>query len=80
MPSLPASRQACVSVCLRTENHYVAFVDPGGGSADSMTLAIIHKEGKVIVLDAVRESKPPFSPEAVVAEFAELMRKYASVR
>jgi len=45
-----------------------------------MTLAIIHKEGKVIVLDAVRESKPPFSPEAVVAEFAELMRKYASVR
>jgi len=72
---------ACVSAGVRermpeNRNHYVAFCDPSGGSGDSMTLAIIHKEGKVIVLDAMRESKPPFSPEAVVAEFAELMRKY----
>jgi hypothetical protein len=28
------------------------------------------------VLDAFREVKPPFNPEAVVAEFASLMRKY----
>src|SRR5829696_6842577 len=52
---------------------YVAFVDPSGGSADSMTMAIAHREGKSAVLDAVREVKPPFSPERVVADFAELL-------
>lgn len=55
---------------------YFAFVDPSGGSADSMTLAIAHLEGKVAILDAVRERKPPFSPEAVVSEFADLLKQY----
>ena len=55
---------------------YVAFVDPSGGSADSMTMAIAHREGKSAVLDAVREVRPPFSPERVVADFAELLRCY----
>lgn len=55
---------------------YVGFVDPSGGSADSMTLAIAHKEGETAILDAVREVKPPFSPEAVCAEFAHLLRSY----
>jgi hypothetical protein len=56
---------------------YLAFVDPSGGSADSMTLAIAHrdKDGRA-VLDAVRERKPPFSPESVVAEFSELLKSY----
>lgn len=55
---------------------YHAFVDPSGGSSDSMTLAIAHAEGDDAVLDAMREVRPPFSPEAVVAEFADLMRSY----
>jgi hypothetical protein len=55
---------------------YVAFTDPSGGSSDSMTLAIGHSEGGIAVLDAVREAKPPFSPDAVVKEFVELMRTY----
>jgi hypothetical protein len=61
---------------------YVAFVDPSGGSADSMTLAIAHREDEVAVLDCVREIKPPFSPESVVAEFVTLLKTYrvASVR
>lgn len=56
---------------------YVAFVDPSGGSSDSMTLAIAHldKNGRAI-LDAVRERRPPFSPEGVVQEFAELLKDY----
>ena len=37
------------------DRSYVAFVDPSGGSSDSMTLAIAHAEGKTAVLDAVRE-------------------------
>jgi hypothetical protein len=42
-----------------------------------MTLAIAHREKDgTVVLDAVRERRPPFSPEAVVAEFAELCRGY----
>jgi len=59
--------------------YYQAFVDPSGGSADSMTLAIAHvdsKDRQRRILDAVREVKPPFSPEAVVAEFAELLKLY----
>lgn len=55
---------------------YFAFVDPSGGSADSMTMAIGHKEGQVALLDAIRERKPPFSPEAVVKDFCDLLKRY----
>ena len=55
---------------------YFAFVDPSGGSSDSMTLAIAHLEKKVGVLDVVREFKPPFSPEQVVADCADLLKAY----
>ena len=44
---------------------YRAFVGRGGGSSDSFTLAIAHREGKRIVIDAVREVRSPFSPERV---------------
>ncbi|MDQ2069061.1 hypothetical protein [Natronospira bacteriovora] len=59
-----------------SEHRYRAFVDPSGGSRDSMTLAIGHDEGQTVVVDAIREVKPPFSPEAVVSDFADLMRDY----
>jgi hypothetical protein len=55
---------------------YRAFVDPSGGSADSMTLAIAHTEKGIHVLDAVREVRPPFSPDATVKEFAALLKTY----
>jgi hypothetical protein len=55
---------------------YVAFVDPSGGSQDSMTLAVAHLEGERAVLDCVRERRPPFSPEDVVADFAGVLRTY----
>jgi hypothetical protein len=57
-------------------SHYVGFVDPSGGSADSMTLAIAHRDGDRVVLDAVRERRPPFSPDDVTLEFAALLRAY----
>jgi len=57
-------------------HRYVAFVDPSGGSADSFTLGIAHKEGELGVLDCLREVKPPFSPEGVVTEFADLCKNY----
>jgi hypothetical protein len=57
--------------------HYRAFVDPSGGSSDSMTLAIAHRDkAGNAVLDAIRERRPPFSPEGVVEEFAALLKAY----
>jgi hypothetical protein len=41
-----------------------------------MTLAIAHTEGKTQILDVIRERRPPFSPEAVVEEYASLMKQY----
>lgn len=55
---------------------YFAFVDPSGGSADSFTLAIAHNEKNIPTLDLLVERKPPFSPEAVTAEFAALLKQY----
>lgn len=56
---------------------YVAFCDPSGGSRDSMTLAIAHHNAeRRVVIDAVRERRPPFSPDAVVSEFADLLKRY----
>jgi hypothetical protein len=55
------------------------FIDPSGGSDDAMTLAIAHKTAKPdeqIVIDAVREVRPPFSPAAVVDDFAALLKTY----
>ena len=55
---------------------YYAFVDPSGGAQDSMTLAVAHLEGDTAVLSAVREVKPPFSPDTVVSDFVDLVRRY----
>ena len=49
---------------------YAAFVDPSGGSQDSMTLGIAHKDGRGrAVLDLVLERRAPFNPDAVTDEF-----------
>jgi hypothetical protein len=55
---------------------YSAFVDPSGGSSDSFTLAISHKEGERVVIDCVRDARPPFSPEAVINDFTLLLKQY----
>jgi len=60
--------------------NYFAFVDPSGGSSDSMTLAIAHLEKDVPTVDCIREVRSPFSPEAVVAEFAVTMKQYRIFR
>ena len=75
-----------VEACVVSDRHelppvpgtpYAAFVDPSGGSTDSMTLAIAHQEktGRA-VLDCVRERKPPFNPDDVVSEFAATLKTY----
>jgi hypothetical protein len=60
---------------------YRCFVDPSGGSADSFTLAIAHKDAdKRVVVDAVREVRPPFSPETVIIDYAALCKRYHVTR
>jgi hypothetical protein len=58
---------------------YRGFVDPSGGSEDAMTLAIAHRSTRPderVIVDAVREVRPPFSPSAVVDDFAALLQRY----
>jgi hypothetical protein len=56
---------------------YYAFVDPAGGSGgDSFALAIAHREGNGVVVDLVRERKPPFMPSQVIDEFVPLLKSY----
>ncbi|MGD0950339.1 MAG: hypothetical protein ABSA52_23325 [Candidatus Binatia bacterium] len=79
-----------VEACVASDRHelppvrgveYVAFVDPSGGSQDSMTLAIAHEreDGKA-VLDCIRERRPPFNPDDVVSEFAAVLKGYGLAR
>jgi hypothetical protein len=58
--------------------NYKAFVDPSGGSGDSYTLAIGHRDYRtgLAVIDLLRERIPPFNPEAVTAEFARTLLEY----
>ena len=55
---------------------YVAFTDPSGGSGDSYTVAVAHIENGIGILDCLREVRPPFSPEAVTSQFADLLKSY----
>src|SRR5690606_39212632 len=66
----------CIEEPPRPGVRYVAFVDPSGGSSDSMTLAIAHRAGERGVLDAVREQRPPFSPAGVGASCADRLARY----
>jgi hypothetical protein len=72
--------QACVGdhfeMAPLAGKHYCGFVDPSGGSLDSFTLAIGHREETRITVDAIREIRPPFSPEAVIDDFASLLKNY----
>jgi len=56
---------------------YFGFIDPSGGRQDAFTLGICHREssGK-IVLDVLRERRPPFQPKGVVSEFADVLKSF----
>jgi len=74
--------QACVDAEVRERPprpgiQYRAFCDPSGGRRDAFTVAIAHQEaGQAAVLDVIRAWQPPFNPSGVVAEVAELLKRY----
>ena len=56
---------------------YFGFADPSGGRQDSFTLAVAHRDGGgKVILDVLRERRPPFQPKAVVAEFSETLKAF----
>jgi hypothetical protein len=55
---------------------YLGFVDPSGGASDAMTLAIAHRVGDMVILDAAREIQPPLNPDAATTEFSTLLKAY----
>ena len=55
---------------------YFGFIDPSGGSSDSMTVAVAHREADRGVVDLVRERRPPFSPTDVCLEFSAALKSY----
>jgi hypothetical protein len=55
---------------------YLGFVDPSGGKADSMVLAIAHVEKNRVIVDRIDELEPPVSPERAVGAFVKIAREY----
>ena len=57
---------------------YQAFVDPSGGRTDAMTLAIGYQDRMTLKLRTalLRAWKPPFNPEEVVSEIADILTRY----
>lgn len=73
--------QACVPETGRIQNPpeanvtYRAFVDPSGGRADAMVLAIGHRGSTgSVVLDAMMAVQPPFEPTSAISQMVTLCR------
>lgn len=55
---------------------YKCFVDASGGRHDAYTLCIAHKDNDDYVIDVIRGKRPPFDPQAVTHEYADLVKQY----
>jgi hypothetical protein len=56
---------------------YFAFFDGATGTGrECFCLAIAHCEGDKVIIDCLRERKPRFVPQDVVAEYSTLLKQY----
>lgn len=60
----------------RPSIYYHGFADLSGGRADDATLAIAHRDGRKVIVDFLKRWKPPFSPQHVIGEIAQELRRY----
>jgi hypothetical protein len=72
---------ACVDVGVRERPpadgiKYESFLDPSGGSNDSMTCCIGHLRGDLVIVDCTREITAPFDPDSSVDEIVQLLDRY----
>ena len=76
----PRLSSATIARCCRLRVSPIAPSSTGPAVCeDAMTLAIAHKTttpDKRVIVDTVREVRPPFSPSAVVDDFAALLKSY----
>lgn len=56
---------------------YFGFADLSGGRVDDATLAIGHKQDRKVIVDFLRRWKPPFSPQYVIGEMVQHLRRYS---
>ncbi len=73
--------QACVirgryELMPRQSIRYYGFCDTSGGRSDSAGLAIGHRVERKIVIDFLKEYKPPFSPVEVAGRMAQELKRY----
>ena len=57
---------------------YFAFTDSSSGILDSFALGISHMDERTgkILLDCIREIKPPFQPSSAIRELANIIKSY----
>lgn len=55
---------------------YWAFCDLSGGRHDSGAIAVAHKDKGKVVIDLLKEYKPPFSPQEVVGRMCAELKRY----
>lgn len=70
------TRPSQLEILKQSGRRYFAFVDPSGGSADSFTMAVAHKEKEQIIIDVVKTTKAPFNPESVVELYCPILQSY----
>lgn len=56
--------------------HYAGFQDSAGGGGDSWVSAVGHREGDHLIVDAIMEARPKFSPQAASADHAAFFKNY----
>jgi hypothetical protein len=55
---------------------YYGAVDVSGGAADAFAWSVGHLEGETVVIDLIREVRPPFSPAEVTKQCAVDLHRY----
>jgi hypothetical protein len=69
----------CVIRPYRSGVQYFSHADPSGGSQESFCLSVGHVEDGRGILDCLIEHRPPFSPEAVISDLAEVLHSYPNI-
>jgi hypothetical protein len=59
---------------------YHGYADPCGGSVDSFCFGVTHEENECIIVDVLREWRPPLSLDSVLAEIASICKRYGISR
>jgi len=60
----------------RPHTTYTAFADLSGGRNDDAALCVAHREGDKVIIDYARRWRPPHSPQAVIEDMSEELRRY----